>query len=50
MRRITMNHSPAAIIGGHPDWVLAAKGEESCGKLRSSDPLYLGCVSMAAAA
>ena len=31
--------------GGHPDWVLAAKGAESCGKLRSSDPLYIGCVS-----
>jgi len=26
--------------GGHPDWVLSAK----CGKLRSSDPKYLGCV------
>ena len=26
--------------GGHPDWVL-----DNCGKLRSSDPKYLSCVS-----
>jgi hypothetical protein len=30
--------------GGHPDWVLSGKGANSCGKLRSADPLYLGCV------
>ena len=27
-------------MGGHPDWVLS-----SCGRLRSTDPKYLGCVS-----
>ncbi len=30
--------------GGHPDWVISAQGAESCGKLRSSDPLYIACV------
>ena len=28
--------------GGHPDWVL---GRGACGRLRSPDPMYLGCVS-----
>ena len=30
--------------GGHPDWVLSAKGAASCGQLRTTDAKYLACV------